>query len=317
LSNSVSREMHFILSQRLGAKQDKKEACTLFLTTRGGDPDGGYRIARCLRHHYKHLRIAIPSDCKSAGTLIAIAADELAIGDFGELGPLDIQVKKGTELREQSSGLDIMQALQAVTSHNYNSFHQILSDMRDLGLATKLSAEFAAQVSSGVSSPLFAQIDPLRMGEMQRAISVAIEYGKRLNAYGKNLKPGALDRLVGEYPSHSFVIDRKEAAELFERVSHLSKEENDFATDWWFAVGFQGSYPPQIFDRNLPTQGNDSQDNTTEPGANHEALQNTTREGAGTNPEINAQQRNGRQSHGQDNVAPDDEGLRIIQGGGA
>ena len=105
ISHSISRELHGSLSDLI-ANGKQNDNCTVFLTTTGGDPDGGYRIARCLRHHYGHVRLVIPSLCKSAGTLLAVGADELAIGDRGELGPLDIQVRKASELEERSSGLD-------------------------------------------------------------------------------------------------------------------------------------------------------------------------------------------------------------------
>lgn len=240
ISSPISRDLHYKLSSLLAAKK-KKRKCTVFLTTYGGDPDGGYRIARCLRHHYPdHLRVAVASWCKSAGTLVAIAANELAIGDFGELGPLDIQVHKGSELQERSSGLDIVQALAAVTAHTKMTFHEMLRETRGMGLSTKLSAEFAAQVSSAVAAPLFSQIDPMRLGEMQRATRIAFEYGKRLDRYSENLKPDALDLLINAYPSHSFVIDRKEAKELFNSVSPLTAEEQRFVDLVWPVIRFQG-----------------------------------------------------------------------------
>lgn len=74
ISRGIDRSLHYDLSRALQKKQVHNR-CTLYLTTRGGDPDGGYRIGRCLRHHYEHVRLVVPSYCKSAGTLVAIAAD--------------------------------------------------------------------------------------------------------------------------------------------------------------------------------------------------------------------------------------------------
>ncbi len=233
INGGIDRQLHYHVSVLL--RQQKHDKCTIFLTTRGGDPNAGFRIARCIRHHYNnHVRLVVPSFCKSAGTLIAIAADELGIGDLGELGPLDIQVRKGSELEESSSGLDIQQALATVSNHTQLTFQQILIGMRRAsGLSTKLVAEFAAKVATGMAAPLFSQIDPIRLGEMQRATRVAYEYGKRLDAYSSNLKPDALSSLIGDYPSHGFVIDRKEAGELFHRVSHLTDEEKQFSRKFW------------------------------------------------------------------------------------
>lgn len=246
INSLVDRDLHYKLSRLLSAKR-QHDSCTVFLTTPGGDPNGGYRAARCLRHHYKHVRLAVPSICKSAGTLIAIAADELAIGDLGELGPLDIQVRKSSELAESSSGLDIMQALQAVTTHAQDAFHRLMFGTRGFGLSTKLCAEFAATVAAGIATPLISQIDPIRLGEMQRANSVALEYGQRLNRHSENLTDGALERLISDYPAHGFVIDRKEAAELFHRVYHLNDAEKAFCDAAWNFVGHHQRDADPIF----------------------------------------------------------------------
>jgi hypothetical protein len=77
----------------------------------------------------------------------------------------------------------------------------------------------------GLFAPICAQIDPIRLGEMQRATEIAFAYGQRLDNYDKNLKPGALTRLVTGYPSHGVVIDRKEARDLFTNVRSPTAEE--------------------------------------------------------------------------------------------
>jgi len=266
ISHPINRSLHYKLSELLQSKQ-KKGACTVFLTTFGGDPNGGYRAARCLRHNYKHVRLVVPSICKSAGTLIAIAADELAIGDLGELGPLDIQVRKGSELQESSSGLDIMQAVQAVTFHTQDAFHRVMVGTRNLGLSTRLCAEFAAALASGIAAPLIGQIDPIRLGEMQRATRVAFEYGQRLNDYTHNLQEDALETLISAYPSHSFVIDRKEAGQLFHRVHPLTSEEQDFAKAFWpFVVAEQENLAPTFIE--LPPQQGPNDEHGTNAGVN-------------------------------------------------
>ena len=255
ISQPISRELHFSLSKLLASGQQHKK-CTLFLTTRGGDPDGAYRIARCLRHHYKHIRLVIPSLCKSAGTLIAIGANELVIGDLGELGPLDIQVNKASELEERSSGLDIIQALEATQNHAREAFHNTLIEIRRGGrLSTKLAGEFAATIAIGVAAPLYNQIDPNRLGEMQRAMRIAHEYGQRLNRASNALKDGALEALVAAYPSHSFVIDRKEASELFTSVQKPTKEEGDFCHILWNVLGEQSGHGPDFIRKERADQG--------------------------------------------------------------
>ncbi|MBN8791745.1 MAG: hypothetical protein J0I01_05900 [Stenotrophomonas nitritireducens] len=248
ISSAITRDLHAQLSDLLKAHRANNRA-TVFLTTYGGDPDGGYRIARCLRHYYKDgLRVVVPSWCKSAGTLVAIAGSELAIGDRGELGPLDVQVFKGSELQERSSGLDITEALGFVGQHVRWGYHSMLKEARRMGLSTKLAADMAAHIGAAIAAPLLAQVDPLRLGELQRATRIAWDYGKRLDGYSQNLKDGALKSLIHEYPSHSFVIDRKEAANLFHRVYELTPAEQKFVDIAWDVVADQINQPPQMLD---------------------------------------------------------------------
>jgi len=233
ISHGIDRPLHQLMSRRLAMYQ-RFDKCTVFLTTYGGDPHAAFRIARCLRHHFKEVRLVVPSYCKSAGTLIAIGADLIAIGDLGELGPLDLQVTKPSDVMERGSGLDYMQGLQVALTHSQQAFALFMEVRRGgMRLPTKQAGEFAAKMATGVVAPLYAQIDPNRIGEMQRAIQIATEYGLRLNEYKKNLKPGALEKLVAEYPSHSFVIDRKEAKTLFERVEPMTAAEVQLIDTLW------------------------------------------------------------------------------------
>lgn len=204
----------------------------LFLCTYGGDPHSAFRMVRCLKKHYTggKIRLLIDGPCKSAGALIALGVDEIAFGPRGELGPLDTQLTKQDEILFMSSGLDILQALSVVTSNAFeNCFDNMLELIKRSGgsISTKTAAEIASSVTAGVFQPITAQIDPLRMGEAQRSMRIAREYGERLKS--KLLKPGALDRLVQDYPSHGFVIDKEEALQYFTKVDDLTADETTLA----------------------------------------------------------------------------------------
>ncbi|WP_434779290.1 SDH family Clp fold serine proteinase [Neisseria sp. Ec49-e6-T10] len=227
INSPIHRHLYEQISYNLSNIKHRQN-CTMFLTTYGGDPDAAFRIARALGHYYNEIRIVIPSYCKSAGTLIAIGAHHLAIGDMGELGPLDVQVHKQDEYNESGSGLDAIQALEACLEHAQRSFVNILKATKShTNISTRLAGDLAAKLASGVLSSLYTQIDPNRVAEMQRAMSIAMHYGGRLNKKTGNLKGNALIDLATSYPSHGFVIDRKEAASLFNRVSDLNMLEKN------------------------------------------------------------------------------------------
>jgi len=84
----------------IGQNRKRKHNVFFVLVTFGGDPDAAYIIARHLQSKYNHFALFVPELCKSAGTLIALGANELIISDYGELGPLDVQLSKKDELGE-------------------------------------------------------------------------------------------------------------------------------------------------------------------------------------------------------------------------
>lgn len=223
LESGVEFEVRRVLSGR----KAKRTNLVLFLTTEGGDPDSAYRIARCFQSHYQHIAVVVCGWCKSGGTLICIGAHELVVADDGELGPLDIQLTKVDEW-EHSSGLAIEAAFEKLQEESFRLFIKHVQNIKQEAagrITFRTAAEIAAKMVVGVTSDIFAKIDPLSVGEDHRATLIAEQYAFRLNLKANNLRPdtdyeaGGLRMLLRGYPSHGFAIDREEAKSLFRRVS--------------------------------------------------------------------------------------------------
>jgi hypothetical protein len=212
----------------------------LVLATLGGDPNAGYRIARCLQEAYKtvnhpreiakttkkgNFSVFVDGRCKSAGTLICLGADKLIMSGNAELGPIDIQLRKREEVGESESGLTPVQAIRSLEMQSRGMFTRYFASLRfseRLSFSTKMAADIAKGLTVGLMSPIYEQIDPIRLAEMDRSMRIAREYAERLGA--ENLRDGTLDKLLGDYPSHGFVIDRGEAKKLFKNVEHPDQE---------------------------------------------------------------------------------------------
>src|ERR1700722_19581933 len=98
----------------------------MILVTNGGDPHAAYRIGRAIQSRYTKFTACISGPCKSAGTLIALGANELAFSAHGEIGPLDIQMAQKDELWEFESGLTVMTALTALYESAQDAFDHFL-----------------------------------------------------------------------------------------------------------------------------------------------------------------------------------------------
>jgi len=66
-----------------------KDNIDLFLYTRGGDMITPIRIVKLIRSYCKKFGILIPYRAHSAGTLVALGADEIVMTKLGELTPVD------------------------------------------------------------------------------------------------------------------------------------------------------------------------------------------------------------------------------------
>ncbi len=71
-----------------GLKGDKLD---LILHTGGGSAEATDAIVTYLRQKFNHIRIIIPQAAMSAGTMFALAADEIIMGRHSFIGPIDPQ----------------------------------------------------------------------------------------------------------------------------------------------------------------------------------------------------------------------------------
>jgi hypothetical protein len=206
---------------RLCRGRERKRNVLLVLVTDGGDPDAAYRISRCFQDHYETFTCFVTGMCKSAGTLLAIGAQQIIMTEHGELGPIDVQMSKKDELWEYQSGLTVTASLKALHERALAAFeHFFLNTKRKSGgsITLKTATDIAAKLTTGLFASIYSQIDPMHVGEAARATAIAREYGMRLNIIAENLKPEALNELIGSFPTHSFVIDRSEAESMLQRI---------------------------------------------------------------------------------------------------
>jgi len=66
----------------------------LILHTPGGIALAALQIARAIKAHQGKVTVYVPHYAMSGGTLIALAADEIALGEHSVLGPVDPQIDK-------------------------------------------------------------------------------------------------------------------------------------------------------------------------------------------------------------------------------
>ena len=215
----------------LSGVKNKRTNAALILCTNGGSADAGYQLARCIKKSYKKFTLYVFGNCKSAGTLIAVGADDIVMSSWGQFGPLDVQLADKDEFYGQTPALDVSQSITTLSESAFNCFiDHFLKLEPGRGISTKTAVEIAKSLTLGIIEPIASQIDPLLLGRVDRSMKIAEAYIQRLNSNFKQAK-----KLIGGYPSHEFVIDFEEANQVFGTVREPTEDETKieiFLRDW-------------------------------------------------------------------------------------
>lgn len=82
-----------VLFEDLIHDADPAEDLHLILNTPGGDGETAIRLVRSAQARCRRLVVVVPDQAKSAGTLLALGADEIVMGPTSDLGPVDPQFR--------------------------------------------------------------------------------------------------------------------------------------------------------------------------------------------------------------------------------
>jgi hypothetical protein len=149
---------------------------------------------------------------------------------FSELGPLDVQLSKENKISAARSGLLSRASFESLQDIAFDLFEHfmlkiVLSSMG--AVSFRVASELSANISAGLLTPVYAQMNPDLIGSDYRDLNVALQYGLRLARVSKNASISTVFHLVEHYPSHDFIIDNEEAGELFENVEDPSEQLYD------------------------------------------------------------------------------------------
>jgi hypothetical protein len=205
--------------------------CVLFLTTYGGSADAAFRLVRAIQRHYRdgEFILYVLGRCKSAGTLIALGANKIIMGDFGEFGPLDVQLQKQNEFFSHESGMNHVECISNLHDQLFTCFCQSFTQFTQIfqnAITTRMAAKLAKEISLGLFTPISAKIDPVKLADTYRAIAIAQDYAIRISCVEEEQVKPIIVKLIQQYHNHGFVIDYEEAKTILSNVEFLSEEKD-------------------------------------------------------------------------------------------
>ena len=255
-------------TMEISAEQPVRRNAVLFLTTYGGHAGQAYRIARLFQTFTDKFYLCVPSQCKSAGTLIALGASEIFVSVASELGPLDVQLRRRDEIGQRRSGMVVRTALDGLAEETFKVFEQVMLRITissGYSIGFDVASRVAATIATGVMAPVYAQVDPESLGDDLRDLTVATAYGERLAEYGGNATEETVRQLVEDYPTHEFIIDSAEASKLFTTVREPTEEINGLIMALGEAVySVQSPHFIRRVDGNFDHSGGNEDDRTSQ-----------------------------------------------------
>jgi hypothetical protein len=212
---------HSVLTLHDQLRDREFEELDLVIHSGGGSVHAAYQVMTMLRLHAKQIYACVPFWAKSAATLLCIGADKIVLGEHAELGPLDVQIweEKQPGKGEFHSALDPFKALEQMQSFSVEALSSAMKFIvNDYEMSYDDSLRHAVAFVNVTTGPLVGRLDPEKIGQYSRELSVATEYGRRLlrrcSKWPREKIDAVVDQLVYGYPSHEYVIDFLEVEDL-------------------------------------------------------------------------------------------------------
>jgi hypothetical protein len=142
---------------------------------------------------------------------VVLGANELVMAPHAELGPLDVQMVMKDDLWEMRSGLTILESLEFLEQRAFQSLEDYFLRIKARSgntITFRTATEVSSALIQGLLQPIYAQIDPMQVGQAARAISIARDYGRRLIQDGMQYQRPGADRGPDQQLLRSPVRDR-------------------------------------------------------------------------------------------------------------
>ncbi len=96
----------------------KGERLDVVLETGGGSGETTEDIVRLLRREHKEVNFMVPGVAKSAGTIMVMSGDEILMGAYSSLGPIDAQVSRDGKFFSAEAFLEGLKKIKEETARD-------------------------------------------------------------------------------------------------------------------------------------------------------------------------------------------------------
>lgn len=213
------------------------EKISLMLYTYGGSTLAAWSIINLIRQFCEELEIIIPSNCRSAGTLMTLGADNIIMTKQATLGPIDPSLNT---------------AINPIIPNSNNTYPVSVEAVNGYIEFVKKVGVHAESELSKILLHLSERVHPLVLGQMHRSRSQIKMLAYKLLEYqdikNENSKTEIVSFLCSDSGSHDYTINRREAKELGLIVNKPDPEEyrliNEIYKDYKVEMGLNEPFNP-------------------------------------------------------------------------
>lgn len=226
LVTQIATESQIFLYDQLRSL-GKTEKLDLFLYTRGGQTDAVWPLVSIFREYaLEKFSVLVPFRAHSAGTLICLGADEIVMGEGGELSPID------PTTGNQFNPLDEIdhQTRRGISVEDVTSYIQLARD------DTKVGLKDSNQIME-IFKKLSEEVHPLALGNVNRVhnqIRILADKLLKLHLSDEDAvrTDEIVDMLTRNLYSHTHAINRDEAIEILGESSVVKATDEEQNLLW-------------------------------------------------------------------------------------
>ncbi len=197
-----------VISEQLRKIGKKIPKIDLFLYTAGGDTMVPWRLVSMIREYCDTFSVIVPYKAHSAGTMIALGADEIVMSDLSEISPIDPSTANVFNPSDSTNPQNKI----PISVEDVIAYFDLAKNKFGIKTDEDLTKIFNKFMESN------PQIHPLALGNVNRTHNLIRLLAKRLLKSHKDLiKDEQIEKIVESFTeklySHMYFVGRKEAKE--------------------------------------------------------------------------------------------------------
>ena len=186
---------------------DCSKGLTLILHTPGGLPTAAESIVKYLREKFTYIEVVVPTYAMSAGTMVALGADQIIMGKHSFLGPIDPQfILSGNRQISAHSIVSQFETAKKDFEKNPKNMQMWIPILSSLGLGLLEEAKKSLNYSKVMVQDWLTEYMLKDKDKAQKVADFFIDVKKHLN-HGR---PIGLTQIKNELNNYDFKVEALE-----------------------------------------------------------------------------------------------------------